>query len=63
MGHNISSISTIEWEIVPAALYNRIGLLPWSPLAGGFLAGKYQRGVTPPSGTRAVSEKPLSLCT
>jgi len=49
----------IEWEIVPAALHNGIGLLPWSPLAGGFLSGKYQRGGTPPPGTRAGSEKPL----
>ena len=49
----------IEWEIVPAALHNEIGLLPWSPLAGGFLTGKYQRGSTPPSGTRAASDKPL----
>ena len=49
----------IEWEMVPAALHNGIGLLPWSPLAGGFLTGKYQRGVTAASGTRAGSEKPL----
>jgi aryl-alcohol dehydrogenase-like predicted oxidoreductase len=49
----------IEWEIVPAALYNGIGLLPWSPLAGGFLTGKYQRGGMAASGTRAGSEKPL----
>ena len=31
----------IEFEIVPAALHNGIGLLPWSPLASGFLSGKY----------------------
>jgi aryl-alcohol dehydrogenase-like predicted oxidoreductase len=49
----------IEWEIVPAALHNGLGLLPWSPLAGGFLAGKYQRGGTPASDTRAGSRKPL----
>jgi aryl-alcohol dehydrogenase-like predicted oxidoreductase len=49
----------IEWEIVPAALYNGIGLLPWSPLAGGFLTGKYQRGTAAPSDTRAGSEKPI----
>jgi aryl-alcohol dehydrogenase (NADP+) len=49
----------IEWEIVPAARYNGIGLLPWSPLAGGFLTGKYQRGATPASHTRAGSPKPL----
>ena len=49
----------IEWEIVPAALYNGIGLLPWSPLAGGFLTGKYQRGTAAPPDTRAGSEKPI----
>src|SRR3984885_4932055 len=49
----------IEWEIIPAALHNGIGLLPWSPLAGGFLTGKYQRGTAAPSDTRAGSEKPI----
>ena len=49
----------IEWEIVPAALYNGLGLLPWSPLAGGFLSGKYQRGSAPAAQTRAGSHKPL----
>ena len=48
-----------EWEVVPAALHNRVGLLPWSPLAGGFLAGKYERGGTPAKDTRAGSAKPL----
>jgi aryl-alcohol dehydrogenase-like predicted oxidoreductase len=33
----------IEREHVPAALELGIGLLPWSPLAGGLLSGKYQR--------------------
>jgi aryl-alcohol dehydrogenase (NADP+) len=49
----------IEWEIIPAALYNGVGLLPWSPLAGGFLSGKYQRGAAAPADTRAGSEKPI----
>ena len=49
----------IEWEIVPAALYNELGLLPWSPLAGGFLTGKYQRGAAPAAQTRAGSQKAL----
>ncbi len=49
----------IEWEIVPAARYNGLGLLPWSPLAGGFLTGKYQRGSTPEAQTRAGSQKNL----
>jgi aryl-alcohol dehydrogenase-like predicted oxidoreductase len=48
-----------EWEVIPAALHNGVGLLPWSPLAGGFLAGKYQRGTVPAKNTRAGSEKPL----
>jgi aryl-alcohol dehydrogenase-like predicted oxidoreductase len=34
----------IEREIVPLALSEKIGLMPWSPLAGGFLSGKYTRG-------------------
>jgi len=33
----------IEREIVPMALSERLGLMPWSPLAGGFLTGKYSR--------------------
>lgn len=48
-----------EWECIPAALHNGLGLLPWSPLAGGFLAGKYQRGSKPATNTRAGSESPL----
>jgi len=49
----------IEWEVVPAALHNNIGILPWSPLAGGFLSGKYQRGVAPGGNTRAGSANRL----
>jgi len=32
-----------------------IGVLPYSPLAGGFLTGKYARGAPPPEGTRGAS--------
>jgi aryl-alcohol dehydrogenase-like predicted oxidoreductase len=42
----------LEWEIVPAAQANGLGLLPWSPLAGGLLTGKYKRGERPASQTR-----------
>ena len=38
-------VRDIELEIVPACLDAGIGLLPWSPLAGGWLAGKYRRDV------------------
>jgi len=41
-----------EWEIVPAALDAGVGLLPWSPLGGGWLSGKYQRDVRPAGATR-----------
>ncbi len=47
----------IEHEIVPAALDAGIGLLPWSPLAGGWLSGKYQRDVFPTGSTR-LGENP-----
>lgn len=48
-----------EWEVIPAAIHNGIGLLPWSPLAGGFLTGKYERGSKPEADTRAGSENKL----
>jgi aryl-alcohol dehydrogenase-like predicted oxidoreductase len=47
----------IEHEIVPAALDANIGLLPWSPLGGGWLSGKYQRDVAPTGATR-LGENP-----
>ena len=33
----------IEREVVPVALDQNLGVMPWSPLAGGFLSGKYSR--------------------
>jgi aryl-alcohol dehydrogenase-like predicted oxidoreductase len=42
----------IEWEIVPAALDAGLGLLPWSPLGGGWLSGKYRRDHRPSGATR-----------
>jgi aryl-alcohol dehydrogenase-like predicted oxidoreductase len=35
----------IEREIVPMALSEGLALMPWSPLAGGFLSGKYTRNI------------------
>jgi aryl-alcohol dehydrogenase-like predicted oxidoreductase len=40
-------VRDIEHEVVPACLDGGLGLLPWSPLAGGWLTGKYQRDTTP----------------
>ncbi len=45
----------LEFEIVPAALHNGIGLLPWSPLGSGFLSGKYSRDEQAGDDTRAGS--------
>jgi len=47
----------IEHEVVPAALDAGIGLLPWSPLAGGWLSGKYHRDQAPTGATR-LGENP-----
>ncbi|MGH8960927.1 MAG: aldo/keto reductase [Jatrophihabitantaceae bacterium] len=41
----------IEREVVPASLALGVGILPWSPLGGGVLTGKYRAGV--PSDSRA----------
>jgi aryl-alcohol dehydrogenase-like predicted oxidoreductase len=42
----------IEWEVGPACQTEGLGLLPWSPLASGWLTGKYRRGEPPAQGTR-----------
>lgn len=43
----------IELDLVPVCLEEGIGIIPWSPLRGGWLSGKFRRGMTaPPSGTR-----------
>ena len=41
-----------EWEIVPAVLDAGMGMLPWSPLGGGWLTGKYRRDQRPTGDTR-----------
>jgi aryl-alcohol dehydrogenase-like predicted oxidoreductase len=45
-----------EYEIVPSAIDQGLGLLIWSPLAGGLLSGKYRRGQPPPPGARHAIE-------
>ncbi len=42
----------IEREHVPLCVKHGLGIIPWSPLAGGFLSGKYKRGEEPPAGSR-----------
>ena len=50
-------VRDIEHEIVPASLDAGIGLLPWSPLGGGWLSGKYKRDQMPAGATR-LGENP-----
>jgi aryl-alcohol dehydrogenase-like predicted oxidoreductase len=45
-----------EYEIVPSALDQGLGLLIWSPLAGGLLSGKYRRDQPAPEGSRHATE-------
>ena len=42
----------LEFDFQSMAEYYKLGILVWSPLAGGFLSGKYERGKKAPSGTR-----------
>jgi aryl-alcohol dehydrogenase-like predicted oxidoreductase len=39
---------TIEWEVLPVCLNEGLAVIPWSPLRGGWLSGKYHRGMTAP---------------
>lgn len=45
-------VRDLEREAIPACTRFGIGVLPWSPLAGDFLSGKYARGQSPPPGAR-----------
>ncbi len=47
---------SIEHEILPACLDQGLGVLVWSPLAGGLLSGKYRRGQSGPEGARHLTE-------
>ena len=45
-----------EYELVPLTVDQGVGILVWSPLAGGLLSGKFRRGRRGPEGTRALSD-------
>lgn len=50
-------VRELEREHVPLCRDTGLGILPWSPLAGGFLSGKYDKTRPPPSGTRLGEKK------
>lgn len=44
---------SFEWELLPVCEAEGVGVIPWSPLRGGWLSGKYRRGMSaPPANTR-----------
>jgi aryl-alcohol dehydrogenase-like predicted oxidoreductase len=45
-------VRDLEREHIPVCKQFGMGVLPWSPLAGGFLSGKYTRNQAPPPGVR-----------
>ena len=45
----------LEYELLPLCREENIGVLPWSPLSGGFLSGKYRRDSPAPEGARRSS--------
>lgn len=50
--YNLLCRST-EWELLPVCSHEGLGVIAWSPLRGGWLSGKFRRGMTaPPANTR-----------
>src|SRR3954447_25993966 len=45
-----------EYELAPIAVDQQVGILVWSPLAGGLLSGKYRRGQQGPEGSRQLTD-------
>ena len=45
----------LEREMIPFCNAHNVGILPYFPLAGGFLTGKYKRGEAAPAGSRGES--------
>ena len=43
----------VERDVLPTCARYGIGVIPWSPLAGGWLTGRYRKGQEPPESTRS----------
>jgi aryl-alcohol dehydrogenase-like predicted oxidoreductase len=46
----------VERELLPMCRYEGLGVIPWSPLGGGFLTGKYRSGEKPPEDARLTKQ-------
>jgi aryl-alcohol dehydrogenase-like predicted oxidoreductase len=44
-----------EYELVPISIDQKLGILVWSPIAGGLLSGKHRRNQATPEGTRQMA--------
>jgi aryl-alcohol dehydrogenase-like predicted oxidoreductase len=53
-------VRAADRELLPLCRSERIGVIAWSPLAGGFLTGKYQPGQEPPRESRLAESDPAS---
>jgi aryl-alcohol dehydrogenase-like predicted oxidoreductase len=49
----------VEYEVLPACRDGQLGVMPWGPLGGGWLTGKYHRGVDRPQPNTRVAETAL----
>jgi aryl-alcohol dehydrogenase-like predicted oxidoreductase len=47
----------VEHEVLPYCRAHRVGFVPYHPLAGGFLTGKYEKGKPPPPGSRGERDR------
>jgi aryl-alcohol dehydrogenase-like predicted oxidoreductase len=46
-----------EWDLIPVCLGAGLGVIPWSPLRGGWLSGRYRRDMDgPPAGSRVDAD-------
>ncbi|WP_019925319.1 aldo/keto reductase [Nocardia sp. BMG111209] len=50
---------SVEQAVLPACSRHRMAMIPWSPLAGGWLTGKYRRGENAPAGSRFDPANPF----
>jgi aryl-alcohol dehydrogenase-like predicted oxidoreductase len=58
--YNLVWRAEFERELMPLCSAERVGVIPYSPLQGGFLTGKYRRGQQVPAGTRGEGNERMT---